>query len=525
MNPRTFLALVVLSLTITTYAQAPNPLYLREMPSEEKVVREIQGTDPIDTVARQAGAFEQLRDILCDLALVQHRDRNHLLPDEKKISDYYEVLAARGWERVYAATANDRKRRFQLTAYTTNPDFKTQLLEKFFTPNFRNLYAKADATFAARHEQFLKDQQQQMKDAQARANAGGRVTGDPGTVELRRCVAAGRDPLQCFGEVFQGGMKAMAGGDAGMGSAFGQTVPTGLRMTGRYGDGRFFMSFTENHLFVVCGESITEANYTVANNNGRISVDTTPGLEGEKLGNKPFSVNFTPEGNIAGTGIVKVTGMVPAPGYRPQGKETRRRYISEEEAKHAPYWENPQRDAGGNPYVDEPVNSGGPMVSKTSTCQLGTNRPLGGVGPTYAMNTVNPLLNVLGAQMVNGAPWNQRSAKDKAWPGPGLRLHGEYDGQGGLSLEFHEDTVVIGCGETYLASNYAIRDANGQWGISIDNRGNPVTLALGPGRSISGSGPIRVNGNAFVGDRNNGNGPMFAAAAATCASGTLNPAR
>lgn len=256
-------------------------------------------------------------------------------------------------------------------------------------------------------------------------------------------------------------------------------------------------------------------------NNGRISVDISPGLEGERLGNKPFSLNVTPEGNMAGTGIVKITGMVPAPGYHPQAKETRRRYISEEEAKHAPYWENPQRDAGGNPYVDEPVNSGGPMVSETSTCQLGTNRPLGGVGPTYAMNTLSPLLSILGATRT----WNQRSAKDKSWPGPGLRLHGEYEGQGGLSLEFHEDSVVLGCGETYLACNYAIRDANNQWIISIDKRGTPVTLALGPGRSISGSGPIRINGNAFVGDRSNGSGSMFAPASSICPSGTLSPAR
>jgi hypothetical protein len=520
MKPRTLFILVILSQAITANPQAPNPLYLREMPSEQKVLREIQGNDPIDTAARQAGAFDQLRNILCDLALIEHRDRNHLLPDEKKISDYYEVAAARGWQRVQAAVGQDRRRVFQLTAYSTNPDFKTELLEKFFTSNFRNLYAKTDATFAARHEKFLKDQQQQMKDAQARANAGVNGTTDPGTMEMRRCVTAGRDPLQCFGEVFQSGMKAMAG-DEGMGSLMGQTVPTGLRMTGRYGDGHFFLSFTEDHLFVVCDQSVTEANYTVAMNNGRISVDTTPGLEGAKLGNKPFSLNVTPEGNIAGTGIVKITGMVPAPGYRPQAKQTRRRYISEEEAKHAPYWENPQRDMGGNPYVDEPVNVGGPMVSVTSTCQLGSNRPLGGVGPTHGAQTLNPLFGSL----VHGAPWGQRSAQDKVWPGPGIRLHGEYDGQGGLSLDFHEDSVVLGCGQTFLASNYAIRSANSQWIVTIDNKGNPVTLALGPGRSISGSGAIRVNGNAFVGDTNNGSGSMFAPSTATCQGGTLNPAR
>jgi hypothetical protein len=150
---------------------------------------------------------------------------------------------------------------------------------------------------------------------------------------------------------------------------------------------------------------------------------------------------------------------------------------------------------------------------------------MGSVGPTYAMNTVNPLLNLMGAGLIDGAPWKQRSAKDRAWPGPGLRLHGDYVGQGGLSLEFHEDSVVVGCGQTLLASHYAIRSANSQWLISIENRGNPVTLALGPGRGISGSGPIRVNGNAFVGDQNNGNGSMFAPSTATCASGTLSPAR
>jgi hypothetical protein len=384
------------------------------------------------------------------------------------------------------------------------------------------MYAEAEEILRKRHTAPTTGQPPMRP---APANPGMNGPSDPGTMELRRCVTAGRDPLQCFGEVFHGGIMDMLGGNQGLGSAFGATVPTGLRMTGRYGDGRFSLSFTENHLFVVCADSVTEANYTVSMNNGGISVDITPGLEGERLGNKPFSLTVTPEGNIAGTGIVKIAGMVPAPGSHPQAKETRRRYISEEEAKHAPYWENPQRDAGGNPYVDEPVNSGGPMISKTSTCQLGTNRPLGGVGPTYGMNSFNPLLKVLGAQMVNGAPWNQRSAKDKAWPGPGLRLHGEYDLQAGLSMEFHEDTVVLGCGETYLASHYSIRDANSQWIISIDNRGNPVTLALGPGRSISGSGPIRVNGNAFVGDRNNGSGPMFAASTATCATGTLNPAR
>src|SRR5262245_5204805 len=344
--PGTFIVVAVLELLLTVgaFAQAPNPLYLREMPSEAKVVREIQGTDPIDTIARQAGAYDQLARILGELASVQNRSSSNLLPDEKKISDYYQILAARAWERVYAATETDRKRRFQLTSYSTHPDFKAQLLEKFFTPNFRNMYAEAERILLERHKTFTTAQPQPMPRP---TNPSMNGSTDPGTLRLRRCVTAGRDPLQCFGEVFKGGMMAMAGGNEGMGSAFGQTLPTGLRMTGVYGDGRFFMGFTEDTLWITCDHVTTEANYTVAMNDAQIIVNTTPGLEGTKLGNKPFSLNATPEGNLAGTGIVKITGMVPAPGSHPQARETRRRYISEEEAKHAPYWENPQRDAGG----------------------------------------------------------------------------------------------------------------------------------------------------------------------------------
>src|SRR5262245_17768749 len=126
MKPRPSLAVVAalqLLLTINASSQAPNPPYLREMPSEERVLREIKGTEPIDTAARQSGAFEQLRKIIYDLALAERRDRNHVLPDEKKIADYYEAAAARAWQHVQAGIGQDRRRVFELTKYATNPDF------------------------------------------------------------------------------------------------------------------------------------------------------------------------------------------------------------------------------------------------------------------------------------------------------------------------------------------------------------------------------------------------------------------
>jgi hypothetical protein len=194
-----------------------------------------------------------------------------------------------------------------------------------------------------------------------------------------------------------------------MGSAFGEILPAGLRMTGIYGDGHFFLSFTEDTLWITCNHVSTQASYAVAMNNGQVVLTTTPGPEGAKLGNKTLRLELTPEGNIVGSGNVQITGMVPAPGQHPVANQTRRRYIPEEEARNPPPWENPQRDAGGNPYVDEPTSTGGRTVSKTSACQMFTARPLGSVGPTHATQSLNPLFG----SMTAGAPWGQRSARTK----------------------------------------------------------------------------------------------------------------
>src|SRR5262249_50699081 len=144
----------------------------------------------------------------------------------------------------------------------------------------RKLYATCqppDAQAIEEHRKF----EQSIEEAQQRAVAEQkqyveqmkqRTTGaasDPGTLAMRRCVAAGREPLQCLGEVFTSGLKTMAGGDAGMGAAFGKTLPPGLRMTGIYGDGHFFLSFTEKTLWITCDKSTTQADYTVAMRDGQ----------------------------------------------------------------------------------------------------------------------------------------------------------------------------------------------------------------------------------------------------------------
>ena len=54
----------------------------------------------------------------------------------------------------------------------------------------------------------LKEQRDYVAQMQARMRG---QTTDPGTLAMRRCVAAGREPMECLGEVFNSGFKGMAG--------------------------------------------------------------------------------------------------------------------------------------------------------------------------------------------------------------------------------------------------------------------------------------------------------------------------
>ena len=390
-----------------------------------------------------------------------------------------------------------------------------------------------DIEAGKRYDQMTIDYQnravQEQRDYVAKMQARMRTqTTDPGTLEMRRCVAAGREPMQCLGEVFTTGFKQMAGGGAGMGSLFGKDLPPGLRMTGRYGDGHFFIGFSEDVVWITCDGGSYRADYKVGSRNGQLAVVTTPDRGAAMLGNKPLALTFTPNGELAGAGVTDVVSAPPEQGQTTANSQTVRRYMSEEEAKNAPYWEHPQRDVGGNLYVDEPLSPPQPTMHnlKATKCTLGTNRALGSTGPTHATHS----LAIAGGSNISGifggAPYANRSQKEKAWPGPGLRLHGTWDGPEGVSLEFHEDSVIVGCQNALLASPYVIQYQGTQSNVSIENNGNPVVLTFGPNLSLIGSGSIRVVGHAFVGDQpGHQTGSMFASATAMCRLGTLTARR
>ena len=82
-------------------------------------------------------------------------------------------------------------------------------------------------------------------------------------------------------------------------------------------------------------------------------------------------------------------------------------------------------------------------------------------------------------------------------------------GQGGLSLDFSAERVVLDCGEAHVARRYTVENAASQVLVSVNNGAAPFTLALQPNGTFAGSGNVEVSGRVVTGST--GNGITFAA--------------
>jgi hypothetical protein len=140
----TLAALAALLQTPNTRAQATNPPHLREFPSVERVLREIKGTDPVDTAARQSVIFNSLRMIILQLVgaskrLGERPDTTRTPNEDRLMKTYLEA-----WHRLMdvPSSPTERERYDKLVAsYIGAPEFSTdEILRRLFSPEFRASY-------------------------------------------------------------------------------------------------------------------------------------------------------------------------------------------------------------------------------------------------------------------------------------------------------------------------------------------------------------------------------------------------
>ncbi len=499
------------------------PPYLSEMPAPARIVAEIKGKDAEDTGERQMGAFMALVKLMDDMAwglghrYVNDADTRALTPDEKRIRLAYQTAYADLWHKVTNKEGH---------VYDHDPDLCNELLAKFFSENFRAQYFQSDRNAAAGYKAFYNKMYAQGSNANPQSTVPGVQQGmrnDAGSVAARRCLESGRNELECMGEGLKVGLNELTGGNL-VSNITGETAAQGLRLTGAYSGAagnKLHIAFSQEKVFVGCGTLMpVSLPYVVERAANQISV-TIP------INPKPLVVSFRADGTMAGPAEIVVNGLVPAgrgggggtsaSGYEMQTQTTtQQRQIDAAEARN---YEGTDavRQNGMDYSVSEQVTTTTyeptpvanyklpPLASKTEHCTVGVLQ-----GRSSSGGVAEGLTQIVDS-----------SAKKKAPVPPGLRLAGTYAGQGGLRIEFREESATVECGEAHVAEPYVVESAGSQVVLKIQNGDTPFAMQLQPNGTLVGSGGVSVAGRVVTGSR--GDEITYASRNASCAIGTLAP--
>ena len=239
------------SLLSPSFAQAQMlaPSYLSEMPAPARVVNEIKGKDAADGGARQMGAFAVLIKIMNDMAwALEHRSERQLTPDEQRITQVYTKAYTDVWQK-----EKDTYGRQYQGEYNNDRDLLVEVLDKFFSPNFRNQYLRTNG-FAAASYNKVHANGATTGTVASNPNTGSATSPDPRTpagtdpsiakaraahvdtkvyglqlgepLRLPTCVSSSEEvPATCFGEDESDAF--IKGADAAIASIFGGSTARG----------------------------------------------------------------------------------------------------------------------------------------------------------------------------------------------------------------------------------------------------------------------------------------------------------
>jgi len=225
----------------------------------------------------------------------------------------------------------------------------------------------------------------------------------------------------------------------GGGAANGEV---GLRMTGKYSDGRLLLDFTGNSLVVDCGQAHVRAPYTVENspNTFLIHVQNSGG---------PFTLALQPDNSLRGAGSTSVNGRLVtgmngddvafAPHseacevgtFRPKTGATAATSVATATPAPAPV------ATAAAPISGSPAAGGASMKLAISSFFPGGANPLAGKGVTLMSERFDTLLHKIGAPIAaTDSPGNaavEYSANclpPKSCPGYAAAMHPYYVGKG-----------------------------------------------------------------------------------------------
>jgi len=338
---------------------------------------------------------------------------------------------------------------------------------------------------------------------------------------MNRCITAGRVPAVCTGNSLSKGFADM------LGKLLPSDLPPvkpGLGMGGSFaGNGQWRIEFDEQSAAMKCSDLVPSAKaYTIEikNDQAILKIDSSP---------KPLILTMKPDGTLLGAGPIVVHGSIVSgssgggsysagmPGSYSTSQQTVTTTMTPMEAQAHQY------DAGT-------MTANGGMVDHTTTTDVttyhaGTPATYSGPTVTYAPATRTCSQAILsskhaaagGTDIAKNFATALFNGGDSGPPTPpGLRMHGTYGGDGGISVEFYPESAVIACGDAARAYPYNIQIKGSQAIIKIEDPARELLLAIqADGELNAGSGPYEVHGRRITGQNDDGDF-TFAPLNATC---------
>jgi len=479
------LFLVFLLLPVSTNSQTTNPRWIADFPAPDRVIKEIKGKDDQNAIERQMGAFKHLLEMIDSMAYGLER-RNlqfpkYVTPDENRTKEIYGKAYADLW---YKAKNHDA-----WTNYVHDGDLWAEMMSKLFSKPFQDLYRRSDSNTAAVMDQHRKESAGVVMGEAAESEV------KPGsTAEMRKCVESGRSMRVCFAEVSNNGMEQITGFNLNL------PIPPGPRMTGDYGTAQGLrLIFQPHEVTMVCRGIRESRDYEVELNDAQTLIKIANG-------NGSIGLTLRPDGKIAGSGPVKVTGTVVV-GSRTENVQA--------------YGPAGEIIYGQRLVVD--------VAPKTVDCNLGLFNVIGSTplppnlgNPFEYLGTIFSGMKVMAKGGDSKAALREMIGIDNA-PAPGVRLNGVYASATGLSMAFHPESVTLVCGDAEQAVEYSIRRSTNQIMLRLVGSNGPVDLIRQPNGSFAGTGNIQVNGRRVVGTTQDPDAPLkFAPVVNRCDLGTLD---
>jgi hypothetical protein len=528
MKARSLLLALLAAAVFVTTTETQSRISPGSMPSVERVVAEIKGTSPMDTAARQVGAFWQLRQIIETLA-GPRLWRGQLTPEETRLVGEYNL----GYRQAAQPFANlkgtpEGAKFYQMhTFYEVDDDFRFELVERFLAPPLRAEYLRlkgiSDARWLEQSEAARRQREYvQSGQAQAEADAKRRQAEQdlqasiaqqqprPWQRALARCIASGRSESQCFTE--------SAARDSPLANMFlaAPRVAPGLSLSGVYsGAGGFTMTFYPDVVMVACQEVGAAGAYAIERSGGQVRVKL---LAPSKLAGTPFASNEL------------LASLLPqnAPANPEAWQEQQINASLRADGTLMASRLSPGPVASISVTGQVPLGTArtatGEMVTvyetRTRTCPLGGLEATGPASPFGSGSTAGAAGMSLAIDLLAG----KSDPAVTKMPPPGFRMNGRYADQRDFEVEFHPESAVVTCRDAVAAGDYSVAITGDRGLVTIQNGGGSIVLELRPDGTLAGSGPVQVNGRVIAGQNANGD-LVFQPKTDTCTIGTLTPVR